>query len=172
MVATEGFRTEFLRITKDGACQGLNLLPNYWTERRNIELAELVLNVLALVTSVFLSWCLLKQFGWQTFKRVGASLSVNHMYKLVLGLSVVLQLSMFFIVSSIALWVEQISNGPAQAITKHTTAYQILYLVIIIVRISFTSTCLLSITSMLTSMLHFYLASRSLGRMWLVWSPS
>lgn len=129
-----------MRITKDGACQGVNLLPNYWVDRRNIELAELVLNVLALVTSAFLSWCLLKQFGWQTFKRVGASLSVNHMYKLVLGLSVVLQLSMFFIVSSIALWVEQISNGPAEFITEHTTAYQIFYLVIIIVRIPFVST--------------------------------
>lgn len=131
LFTTNGFRSEFLRITRDGACQGLNLLPTFWTQRFNIEIAELALNIAALLLSIFLSWKLVKQFGWQTFKRVGASLSVNHMYKLVLGLSVVLQLALFFIVSSLALWVDQICNGPAAAVTKHSTAYQAFYLVII-----------------------------------------
>jgi hypothetical protein len=142
MVTTQNFRTEFLRITKDGACHGVNLLPTFWEQRHNLELAELVLNVVALFISVFLSWRLVKQFGWQTFKRVGASLSVNHMYKLVLGLSVVLQLSLFFIISSMALWIEQLCNGPARFITQHLLVYEILYLIIIIVRFSFL-TCLL-----------------------------
>lgn len=136
VVTTENFRTEFLRITKDGACRGVNLLPTYWEQRRNIELAELILNVVALFVSIFLSWRLIKQFGWQTFKRVGASLSVNHMYKLVLGLSVVLQLSLFFIISSMVLWIEQLCNGPARFVTKHLFIYEILYLITIIVRFS------------------------------------
>lgn len=134
MVITWEFRSEFLRITRDGACRGVNLLPSYWEQRRNVEVAQLVANVLGLFVSMFLSWRLVKQFGWQTFKRVGASLSVNHMYKLVLGLSVVLQLSVFFIVSSMVLWIEQISKGPASLIEEHALAYEIMYLVIIIVR--------------------------------------
>lgn len=133
LFATFSFRAEFLRITKEGACRGINLLPTYWTQRQNVEIAELVLNVVALGISLFLSWRLVKQFGWQTFKRVGASLSVNAMYKLVLGLSVVLQLSMFFIVASIALWIEQISNGPARSLTSHVEVYESFYLVIITV---------------------------------------
>lgn len=135
IVATMRFRSEFLRITRDGACRGINLLPHYWQQRQNVELAELILNVLALLLSSWLSWRLVKQFGWQTFKRVGASLSVNHMYKLVLGLSVVLQLSMFFIVSSMAIWIEQICNGPARALTRHALVYEILYLIVIILLI-------------------------------------
>lgn len=134
MVITWEFRSEFLRITRDGACRGVNLLPSYWEQRRNVEVAQLVANVLGLFVSMFLSWRLVKQFGWQTFKRVGASLSVNHMYKLVLGLSVVLQLSVFFIVSSMVLWIEQISKGPASLIEEHALAYEIMYLIIIIVR--------------------------------------
>lgn len=35
-------------------------------------------------------------FGWQTFKRVGASIKINRIYRLVLILSITIQLSLFF----------------------------------------------------------------------------
>jgi len=133
---TDTFRSQFLRITRDGACDGVNLLPTYWEQRRKIEVAELVFNVFGLSVSIFLLWGLVKQFGWQTFKRVGASLTVNRMYKLVLGLSVVLQLSIFFIVSSMALWIEQLVRGPARTLEEHALLYQIMYLIILVVRLS------------------------------------
>lgn len=52
-----------------------------------------------------------QSFGWQTFKRVGASLTISRIYKIVLTLSIVIQLSLFFIVTSIALWLDQLWNG-------------------------------------------------------------
>jgi len=71
----------------------------------------LVLNCVALLFSAFLTWRLTKLFGWQTFKRIGASLTVNRVYTLVLVLSIVIQLSLFFIVVAAGLWLDQIYNG-------------------------------------------------------------
>jgi len=50
-------------------------------------------------------------FGWQTFKRVGASRIISRVYKLVLVLSIVIQLSLFFMVIAISLWLDQLCNG-------------------------------------------------------------
>jgi hypothetical protein len=36
-------------------------------------------------------------FGWQTFKRIGASLEINKLYKIVLVFSIGLQLGFFFV---------------------------------------------------------------------------
>ncbi|KAI0032489.1 hypothetical protein K488DRAFT_12331, partial [Vararia minispora EC-137] len=118
---TRAFQKDFSTIITNGVCKA-NLLPTYWTARANVEIPSLVLNCLALVASIFLSWRLIKTFGWQTFKRVGASRTINHVYKLVLTLSVAIQLSLFFVVVSIALWLDQICNG---AIGRLATAHKV-----------------------------------------------
>jgi hypothetical protein len=53
----------------------------------------------------------LQLFGWQTFKRIGASLSINRCYKIVLTLSITIQLSLFFMFISVSLWLDQLFNG-------------------------------------------------------------
>ncbi|KIJ68694.1 hypothetical protein HYDPIDRAFT_24949 [Hydnomerulius pinastri MD-312] len=108
---TAQFRSDFARLTTNGACHPINLLPSYWQSRAAAEIPSLVLNAVALLVSAFLSWRLAKLFGWQTFKRVGASLTISRIYKIVLTLSIVIQLSLFFIVASIALWLDQLWNG-------------------------------------------------------------
>ncbi|KAH9912239.1 uncharacterized protein BXZ73DRAFT_107524 [Epithele typhae] len=107
---TETFHRKFTTLTTQGAC-GVNLLPNYWRDRSNAEIPSTALNCFALLVSVFLSWKLMKTFGWQTFKRVGASRTINRVYNSVLVLSIVIQLSLFFIGASAALWLDQVSNG-------------------------------------------------------------
>ncbi|QRW27156.1 hypothetical protein RhiXN_01751 [Rhizoctonia solani] len=113
LVQTANFRFEFNRLTTRGACGGVNLLPIYWKMRVNIEIPTLVLNVVVLLSSAYMSWRLLKTFGWLTFKRVGASLEINRMYRVVLCLAIVLQLSLYFVVVSMALWIQELYNGPA-----------------------------------------------------------
>ncbi|KAH7883858.1 hypothetical protein F5I97DRAFT_2044303 [Phlebopus sp. FC_14] len=108
---TAQFRSEFARVTTNGACHPINLLPSYWQSRAAAEIPSLVLNAVALLVSTFLSWRLAKIFGWQTFKRVGASLTISRIYKTVLTLSIVIQLSLFFVVTSVALWLDQLWNG-------------------------------------------------------------
>ncbi|KAG8220055.1 hypothetical protein J3R82DRAFT_1072 [Butyriboletus roseoflavus] len=105
------FRSDFAGMTTNGACHPINLLPNYWQSRSAAEIPSLVLNAVALLVYAVLSWKLAKSFGWQTFKRVGASLTISRIYKIVLTLSIVIQLSLFFIVTSIALWLDQLWNG-------------------------------------------------------------
>jgi len=108
---TAQFRGDFTRLITHGACNPISLLPSYWQTRVAAEIASLVLNIVALLVSAFLSWRLAKLFGWQTFKRVGASITISRVYKLVLVLSIVIQLSLFFMVIAISLWLDQLCNG-------------------------------------------------------------
>ena len=121
---TANFRSEFNRLTTRGACGGVNLLPMYWKARANAEITVLVLNAVVLIASGYMSWKLLKTFGWLTFKRVGASLEINRMYRTVLCLAIVLQLSLFFMVVSMALWIEELYNGPAASSTTLAPLYK------------------------------------------------
>ncbi|THU91634.1 hypothetical protein K435DRAFT_840922 [Dendrothele bispora CBS 962.96] len=121
---TASFRSDFNEVIVNGAC-GIPLLGNYWNERANAEYATLALNIAALFVSGFLSWKLFKAFGWLTFKRVGASLTINRIYKLVLVLSIVLQLSLFFMGATVGLWIDNLFNGVAAGHGHHVTFYRV-----------------------------------------------
>ncbi|CAE6520374.1 unnamed protein product [Rhizoctonia solani] len=124
VVHTANFRSEFNRLTTRGACGGVNMLPTYWKTRVDVEIPILVLNGVALLSSAYMSWKLLKTFGWLTFKRVGASLEINRMYRVVLCLAIVLQLSLYFMVVSMALWIQELYVGPAAEQTTLAPLYK------------------------------------------------
>jgi len=63
-------------------------------------------------------------FGWQTFKRVGASLTINRVYKLVLSLSITIQLSLFFMVVTVSLWIDQLMNSGIGDFATFLTLYK------------------------------------------------
>jgi len=121
---TNDFRVQFNRLITNGACNPINLLPQYWTQRGHAEIPILVLNVLALLVSAFLTWRLIKLFGWQTFKRVGASLTINRVYKIVLTLSITIQLSMFFMAATVGLWIDQLFNGSIGQLASLSNLYK------------------------------------------------
>ncbi|TDL28868.1 hypothetical protein BD410DRAFT_738658 [Rickenella mellea] len=129
---TADFHSQFATLTTQGACKPYNLLPNYWKQRAEAEIPSLALNALALFLSAFLSWRLVKLFGWQTFKRVGASRTINRVYKLVLGLSIAIQLSLFFVVSAIALWIDQLCNGAIGHLALKPTLYKTMLTIVLI----------------------------------------
>lgn len=141
---TANFREEFNNIIVNGACVGTNLLPTYWEERSKAELPSLVLNIVAMFLSCFLTWNLIKVcihlfshcapayhtlifqlFGWQTFKRVGASITINRVYKIVLILSIVIQLSLFFMAVTVCLWIDQLLNSVIGDLVDFLTLYKI-----------------------------------------------
>ncbi|KAF9023396.1 hypothetical protein BDZ89DRAFT_1069885 [Hymenopellis radicata] len=127
---TANFRSTFNHVITDGACDGVSLLPTYWDERAKAEYPTLALNILALLVSAFLTWRLIKLFGWQTFKRVGASLTINRVYKLVLSLSIVLQLSFFFTAATISLWIDNLINGVAAEVVWYNAFYKAVAIVV------------------------------------------
>lgn len=56
-------------------------------------------------------------FGWQTFKRIGASLVINRIYRLMLVLSIAIQLCLFFIAVTVSLWIDRLLNRPTGELT-------------------------------------------------------
>ncbi|KAH8997468.1 hypothetical protein EDB92DRAFT_2061794 [Lactarius akahatsu] len=127
---TDMFHQDFKRLTTDGACK-INLLPSYWEARARAEIPSLAFSAAALLVSCYLSFKLVKAFGWQTFKRVGASRTINKIYKLILTLSIVIQLSLFFVVTAVALWLDQLCNGAIAVMATQSKIYEI-FLVIVL----------------------------------------
>ncbi|CAK5265266.1 unnamed protein product [Mycena citricolor] len=126
---TAFFRQRFDKVITHGACNGVpSLLPNYWQARAGAEIPILALNILALLASGILTWKLVKLFGWQTFKRVGASLTINRVYKLVLLLSISMQLSFFFMGATLSLFVDQLFNGTAGHLAWYIKMYKVTFI--------------------------------------------
>jgi hypothetical protein len=74
-----------------------------------------------------------QSFGWQTFKRVGASLTIRRIYRNVLMLSIVIQLSVFFMCTTVLLWIDQLWNGNIGPLAKFITLYKATSIVTVIV---------------------------------------
>lgn len=106
------FKSNFNQVIEYGACDGVDILSEYWDTRYHAELAGLIINVVAMLIAGYLTWKMFELFGWQTFKRVGASLVINRIYRLVLVLSTVIQLSFFFMVTTVSLWIDRLVNSP------------------------------------------------------------
>ncbi|KAH8806838.1 hypothetical protein DL96DRAFT_1629872 [Flagelloscypha sp. PMI_526] len=122
---TAHFHLDFDYVVKNGACAGApSLLPSYWQLRNQHEIPALALNCIALAISVGLTFYLIKTFGWKTYKRIGASLSINRMYKLLLVFSIGLQLALFFIAITVGVWVDQLFNGAAKSLANHRKVYE------------------------------------------------
>lgn len=130
--ATQYFRSDFNRLTVRGACAGHNILGSYWTTRKDAEIASAVLNVVDALLIGFLTYKLVKIYSWQTYKRIGASLTINRIYKLVLCLSVAIQLALFFIVVAASLWLDQLYHGPAARLSTHKTMYEAFLIIVAI----------------------------------------
>ncbi|KAI0724235.1 hypothetical protein C8T65DRAFT_625846 [Cerioporus squamosus] len=141
---TEVFHRKFTALTTQGAC-GINLLPNYWKDRSNAEIPSLALNCFALLVSAFLSWRLMKTFGWQTFKRVGASRTINRIYNTVLMLSIAIQLSLFFVGASAALWIDQVYNGNIGRLTQSPHVFKAVMITVLALLIPWLSTGWISV---------------------------
>ncbi|KAJ7145853.1 hypothetical protein C8R44DRAFT_3674 [Mycena epipterygia] len=110
-------------VVSAGACEGFDPLGSWWNQTGPHEIAALISNVLSLVMMAGLSYKLFKVYASQTFSRVGASTEIHRVYKLVLVLSSLLQLSGFFITSATALWVSKISFGAIRQMAEHFPIY-------------------------------------------------
>jgi hypothetical protein len=120
---TAVFNSQFNEVIVLGACQGVEIMPNYWDVRFRLELAALIVDVVAMLISGYLTWKIFELFGWQTFKRVGASLVINRIYRLVLVLSIVIQLSFFFMATTVSLWIDRMVNTPIGELVSFRTLY-------------------------------------------------
>ena len=75
----------------------------------------------------------LQTFGWQTFKRMGASLTINRAYHMLLALYTLLQLSFFFMIITVSLWLDNLFNGVAADVALAPTLYKVTAFLILFV---------------------------------------
>ncbi|KAH9947951.1 hypothetical protein B0H21DRAFT_851085, partial [Amylocystis lapponica] len=154
---TSQFHHQFNMLTIGGAC-GVNLLPRYWTQRSNAEIPSLALNSVALLCSAVLSWRLMKSFGWQTFKRVGASRTINRVYNVVLLLSISIQLTLFFIAVTGALWIDQLYHGAIGHLATQSTIFKAITIVVLVLLIPWLTLGWISVRREYTFPMLFFLS--------------
>jgi hypothetical protein len=116
------------------ACR-FDFLGSWWDTRTDHTIPILVFNILALVAATCLATRLYKVYARQSFNRVRASAQLNRIYKLVLVLSVCLQLGGFFIVASTAMWLDKASTGAIKHVAQHLGLYRAVFSVMVVLEI-------------------------------------
>lgn len=81
LLRTRSFQRDFDRFITHGACDGVQLLPNYWKQRSSIEVPSLILNCLFTLIFGGLAFKLVSRYRKSTSKLVGGEKHVGHLYK-------------------------------------------------------------------------------------------
>jgi hypothetical protein len=120
---------EFQRliIDPDTPCN-YNYFGTYFTNRITFEIPDVILNLTALVLSGILSWRLLKTYKTHSFKSLGAPPKIIRIYKYFMAVLVCLQLGVFVLVTSMALWVNQLMTTAIAKLSLHTAIYDAVFL--------------------------------------------
>ncbi|KAH8114892.1 hypothetical protein DFH11DRAFT_1877246 [Phellopilus nigrolimitatus] len=123
---TQDINWRFRVLLTEGAC-GIELFPGYFRTRTIVQIPDLALNVLALVLLAYLVTRLVRTYSTFTFQCVGGPDHVVKIYRLALGLFTCLQLLVYLLITSAALWIDQLLTGAIASISSHTTVYLALF---------------------------------------------
>ncbi|KAJ1305746.1 hypothetical protein OPQ81_010478 [Rhizoctonia solani] len=124
MARSASFQAQYKETIVRGACSGVDVLPDYFSHRTTDEIPIVVFNGIFLTAMIILSWRMCRVYGWQTFKRIGASRVMNQAYRLVLAFSIHLQCAVYFFVTSSVLWVDELLNGSIACFAEHQAIYK------------------------------------------------
>ncbi|KIK56193.1 hypothetical protein GYMLUDRAFT_47407 [Collybiopsis luxurians FD-317 M1] len=135
VTAWAGYRIEntyklqehYQQLIVQQACDGVDFLGGWWNVRTDHAIPVLIFNVIAFVLATYLASRLYKVYARETFNRVRASPQLHKIYKLVLVLSVCIQLAGFFTVASTAMWLDKASTGSIKLVAKHLVLYRAVF---------------------------------------------
>lgn len=90
---TVAFRSDYRRLItgSKGACDGLDLLVEYFKNRLGYEIAMIVVDFVALFITAYLTWRLVLVYGWTSFKESNTSPIIQRAYMIALALSTIIQ---------------------------------------------------------------------------------
>jgi hypothetical protein len=111
-------------ITRPGSACELDFTAAYFTERIRYESADLALNLAGLIISAYLSVTLIKVYTRQSFKVIGASPKIERIQTFFNGVRCVLQFEVFMVLAAMALWIDELSNGPIASVSQHVKVYR------------------------------------------------
>jgi len=104
------------------------------------DLSELVLNVTVLICTCYIAWHLIKAFSAATIRHAGPPTKIIHMYHHFLVLFMFLQLSLFFVVTTVGLWMDQFMNSAFRVLSQHTAIYDALFIFTVVTIIPWMTT--------------------------------
>ncbi|KAL5513487.1 hypothetical protein ACEPAH_3886 [Sanghuangporus vaninii] len=121
-------------LLTSGACE-VDLFPGYVKPRIAIQSVDLSLNVLALILMAYLCSRLVRTYTTVMFRCIGPPDHVVRIHKYVLGLFTCLQVSVYLLVTSAALWLDQLRNGAIASISSHMSLYLSIFIVTLVLLI-------------------------------------
>jgi hypothetical protein len=110
--ATQKFAVDYYDVIsgQQGACGTVDVISGYFQDRATYQIATTVVNFVSTIASAFLCWRLFGRYGWATFKKMGASRAISRAYKCALALSICVQLEVFVYISSVGIFLDEISK--------------------------------------------------------------
>jgi len=135
VTAWAGYRIENMQklhyhyqdLIVDQACDNVDFLGNWWDARTDHSIPILVFNAVACITTTYIASRLYKAYANQSFNRVDATSPVHKTYKLVLVLSVCVQLGGFFAIASTAMWLDKASFKSIEHVATHLDLYRVVF---------------------------------------------
>lgn len=126
---TQHYRSNFehIIVAPDTPCH-FNFFPTHWKTRTALNITDLVLNITALAFTAYLGRRLIKMYTAFTLRRVGPPPEVVRIYRWFLALFVCLQLSLFFTVCAIGLWITWLMQGMIGKMTNLTNVYTAVFI--------------------------------------------
>lgn len=107
--STIALRQDYYAYIVNGACEGEDMLGNWWEKRLGHAAPLFGTNVITLVLLAALAVILLRRFATINFCHMGASPAINRMYKIALAFSAFLQLAAFFTILAVGMWIDLLS---------------------------------------------------------------
>ncbi|KAF9446540.1 hypothetical protein P691DRAFT_733047 [Macrolepiota fuliginosa MF-IS2] len=118
-----------------GLCLGKDFLGGWWDQRLTHAIGIIVVNTCTLAALMYLSCRLFKVYASQSFARVGAPDKIRRIYRIILLFSASLQLTGFFSLASIGIWLDKINQGIISRFTSHGKLYLALFIVTLVLMI-------------------------------------
>jgi len=124
LTETRGFHDQFNTII-NGACNGVDILNVYWSQRGRIGIAIFVINVISVITLGVLGSKLVSVYRRQMTKVTGEEKgAIKRLYKVALIFSTVVQIGAFLLLASLCLWVQQLFISPIAAFSSTTPIFK------------------------------------------------
>ncbi|KAH6911884.1 hypothetical protein BKA70DRAFT_1265812 [Coprinopsis sp. MPI-PUGE-AT-0042] len=124
IICTRRMASLYRQSIVPGLCGGVDHLQTWWEIRLWHTVSVVVITGVVIVVLGFLSWKLLKaSLQCSFFSSLGASSKVHGMYKLALTFSVGLQLTFFFSLASVCMWIEKINHQDTKLLSYRGELY-------------------------------------------------
>ncbi|KAG8802811.1 hypothetical protein FRC16_008627 [Serendipita sp. 398] len=109
-----------------GACEKQDPIPQYFQHQILGHLLLIGWNTFGFIGFLFFAYKLHRSFAWSTFKRIGASILIERLYRMALTHLLFLQITLYFVVVSVVLWIDQLSFGAIASKAPKKSLYLLL----------------------------------------------